>query len=488
MSTPRAIRPLLGVSSRLVDQFIPRSAATARIPKKLFSSSASPATALPPISICWGCRHGSSPRRQQQQLRFSSSTPKPPDHDRKHEYESQPTPPFDPPDFSPPSSHSTSTSTSTSTDAANVHTQEAEAVTADPSRPGQEQDRSPPPPPPPSSSDPDLPSALNSRRSALNQSLSMFMDRAQTTLFAASQRINHLTGYSSIESLKTQISTLEAQLHAAQAHLTATRGAYKSAVSDRAATQREVTTLLARQKTWTPLDFERFTSLYRQDYELEASVGERAAELEQAEREAERLGRELGAGILARYHEEQIWSDKIRRMSTWGTWGLMGVNILLFLLLQFGAEPWRRRRLVRGFEEKVREALAEERTAREQAERVTAAAIAATAATPAPIVDGEAGEQEPVVVAAPDVAVPESDIISTPEASPEAIPIESDLPAPSWREALTSPAYWRSAVVDLVSDRKIALRMRDVSLIAVESAVAGAAIVGALAILLFRRT
>ncbi|KAI0877319.1 Mdm33 family-domain-containing protein [Hypoxylon argillaceum] len=480
MSTSRAIRPLFGASSRLiVDQFRPKSAviavaaaaaAAARTQKQLFCSSASSPTTsrTPPISICWSCRHDYASRGLQ--LRFSSSMSKPPGDDEKGKsaYESQ----------NPPSPSSSSSSESSLT-----------STTADTT-----EDTSPQPPS--STSDPDLPSALNSRRSALNQSLSSFMDRAQTKLFAASQRINDLTGYSSIESLKAQISGLEAQLQAAQAHLTAARSAYKTAVSDRSATQREVTTLLARQKTWTPVDFERFTTLYRQDYELEASVGARAADLEHAERDAERLGRELGAGILARYHEEQIWSDKIRRMSTWGTWGLMGMNILLFLLLQFGAEPWRRRRLVRGFEEKVREALADERIVRVEAERLVAASTtaAATSATiPTSIVDDEvktvsdeAGE-EPVVMAAPDVAVPESDIILPPSPGLEYTPDDSPLKA-SWREKLKDLSYIRSILEDLISDRQITLRMRDVSLIAIEGVVAGATMTAAVAILLLRRS
>lgn len=33
----------------------------------------------------------------------------------------------------------------------------------------------------------------------------------------------------------------------------------------------------------------------------------------------------------------------------------MGVNVLLFVVVQIGFEPWRRKRLVRGFEEKVKE-------------------------------------------------------------------------------------------------------------------------------------
>ncbi|KAI1470865.1 Mdm33 family-domain-containing protein [Daldinia caldariorum] len=313
------------------------------------------------------------------------------------------------------------------------------------------------------------------------------MDRAQTTLFAASQRINDLTGYSGIETLKSQISALEAELAAAQARLHAARAAYKSAVASRSATQREVTTLLARQKMWSPTDFERFTSLYRQDYDLDAAVAARAAELEEAEREAERLGRELSAGILSRYHEEQIWSDKIRRMSTWGTWGLMGVNVLMFLVFQFGAEPWRRRRLVKGFEEKVREALEEERhleQALKQAERerkriekeATAAATAAAAKATATAEAEIAADQ-------PEPATPEL------KAEEPADNIVIGPPITSWRESLSDPEWWKAAYADLSSDRKVALKMRDVSIIVLEGAAAGAATIGAIAaILLIRRS
>src|SRR5215471_7015697 len=35
----------------------------------------------------------------------------------------------------------------------------------------------------------------------------------------------------------------------------------------------------------------------------------------------------------------------------------MGINVLLFVVVQIGLEPWRRKRLVRGFEEKVMEAV-----------------------------------------------------------------------------------------------------------------------------------
>lgn len=320
------------------------------------------------------------------------------------------------------------------------------------------------------------------------------MDRAQSKLFVASQRLNDLTGYSGIETLKEQVAGLETSLAAAQEALHTARTAYKTKVTERASTQREVTTLLARQKTWTPLDFERFTTLYRADYELEAEVAERARDLEVAERDAERLARDLSTAILARYHEEQIWSDKIRRMSTWGTWGLMCVNVVLFLAFQFGAEPWRRARLVRGFEEKVREALDDDRT-REAAAREDAwtefmdyvsskvpQLVAATAAPAAAKVD----EAEAAAAAAADAdAAVKEDLKAAEEKEVPGSPLLFLLPS-SWRDALVDPDWWREAAADLASERAVAIRMRDVSLVALEGLAAGAVLAGTIAVLCMR--
>ncbi|KAI1379362.1 Mdm33 family-domain-containing protein [Hypoxylon crocopeplum] len=466
MSTSRAFKPILGSGHRLIlDQLVSHSTRS-HAPGKLFLSRS--------LSlVCPSCcRHGfvlnlNLNLNLTQQLRFSSSStpPKPPGSSNDNSNNAVPDQ-HDPASSSSPSSVEPGPTQQQQQPSEEKNTKKHNKIS-------------------------DLPSTQNSRRSSLNRKLSAFMDRAQTTLFAASQRINDLTGYSGIESLKTQISAVEANLAAAQAALHAARVAYKTAVSSRSATQREVTTLLARQKTWTPPDFERFTALYRQDYELEAAVVARAAELEDAEREAERLGRELSAGILSRYHEEQIWSDKIRRMSTWGTWGLMGVNVLLFLIFQFGAEPWRRRRLVRGFEEKVREALDDERLQRELADgerrkrkaedkEEEAAAVAAAASTIIPDVDTAAGTPGVAEVVGGEQAGLAADV-------DQAAVADEPVKFP-WREAFSDPERLKATFNDLSSDRKVAIRMRDVSIIALEGAAAGAAVAGAIAVFFIRRT
>jgi len=135
---------------------------------------------------------------------------------------------------------------------------------------------------------------------------------------------------------------------------------YQAAINRRSASQREVNELLQRKHAWSPTDLERFTELYRSDHANEQAETTAQDLLVQAERVADEAQASLARSILARYHEEQIWSDKIRRASTWGTWGLMGFNVLLFIVVQLGLEPWKRRRLVGGFEEKVREVLQEE--------------------------------------------------------------------------------------------------------------------------------
>ncbi|EJT72249.1 hypothetical protein GGTG_09115 [Gaeumannomyces tritici R3-111a-1] len=320
---------------------------------------------------------------------------------------------------------------------------------------------------------------------------SHFMDNLQTRFLAGTQTLNELTGYDSIEGIKRRNAQLEAQLSEAQTTLRDARARYKTAHSARASTQREVTTLLARKDSWAPPDLERFTHLYRHDHALEAEAARAAEALTEAEADEAALSQRLNSGIMRRYHEEQIWSDRIRRASTWGTWGLMGVNVLLFLAFQFVAEPWRRRRLVtsiaegeKGVLDEVRRELEAVRSSLASFEKAGNAArgggaAAAAAAAAAPIA---ATPPPPPPPPADDVAVP-----SPPPLKPMSPPPQRS----SWSELASDPKLWRPAVTDLCSDlcseRRVQLRMRDVSVIALESALAGAIVVVTATSLVFRR-
>lgn len=209
----------------------------------------------------------------------------------------------------------------------------------------------------------ELPSQTEDARSHLSKSLSSRMDQLQTSILFAGKRLNDLTGYSGIEKLKNQIEDKESDVATCLKKVKQAKKAYEEAIRARSESQREVNELLQRKHTWTPGDLERFTTLFRNDHSAaqEETITQQA--LTDAEVRAESAREALTSMILARYHEEQIWSDKIRRASTWGTWGLMGFNVLLFVLVQLGLEPWKRKRLVGSFEEKVRQVVQEERLA-----------------------------------------------------------------------------------------------------------------------------
>lgn len=107
--------------------------------------------------------------------------------------------------------------------------------------------------------------------------------------------------------------------------------------------------------TWTVANVARFTELVPQDHHLQQEEARKKAAVDEAEDMVEREFSQLMRLILSRYHEEQVWSDKIRGASTYGSLVALGLNMLVFISAILVVEPWKRRRLVQTFEGKVSE-------------------------------------------------------------------------------------------------------------------------------------
>lgn len=131
------------------------------------------------------------------------------------------------------------------------------------------------------------------------------------------------------------------------------KAAYEAAVSRRSNSQREVNDLLQRKTTWTDADLSRFTSLVREEHLCEQEETRAKEQVELAEVAVDAEFNELVRIILNRYHEEQVWSDKIRSTSTYGSLVVLGVNVFVFIIAIIFVEPWRRRRLADTFERRV---------------------------------------------------------------------------------------------------------------------------------------
>jgi len=145
----------------------------------------------------------------------------------------------------------------------------------------------------------------------------------------------------------------EAQMIAARTTAKDAKDAFEDAQAKRSASRQEVNDLLQRKSSWSESDVNRFTQLVRQDHLYEQEESRAKLTAARAADGVEVQFSELMRSILARYHEEQVWSDKIRSASTYGSLAVLGLNLAVFILAIIVVEPWKRRRLVESFERRV---------------------------------------------------------------------------------------------------------------------------------------
>jgi sensitive to high expression protein 9 len=177
----------------------------------------------------------------------------------------------------------------------------------------------------------------------------------KNSISIASKVVNEITGYNKVIKLKDIIVENEAKLKELKLGIHQAKIEHEKALELRSSSQKEVNELLERKNSWNPLDLDRFTKIYMNTHDLDKTVRETSSNLKKLEDSQESTHDALIRSIMNRYHEEQVWSDKIRQFSTWGTIIIMCINLLLVFLVQFVFEPFKRWRLVNSFEGKVKE-------------------------------------------------------------------------------------------------------------------------------------
>ncbi|KLO17257.1 hypothetical protein SCHPADRAFT_846684 [Schizopora paradoxa] len=180
-----------------------------------------------------------------------------------------------------------------------------------------------------------------------------FSSKAAATFSQLGGKLNEVTGYEEIGKLKNDVVNNEAQMIAARKAAKEAKEAYEEMQTKRSASRQEVNDLLQRKSSWSETDVNRFTQLVRQDHLYEQEEARTKLTATRAADAVEIQFSELMRSILARYHEEQVWSDKIRSASTYGSLAVLGLNLAVFILAIIVVEPWKRRRLVESFERRV---------------------------------------------------------------------------------------------------------------------------------------
>ncbi|KAJ2845249.1 sensitivity to high expression protein she9, partial [Coemansia erecta] len=200
--------------------------------------------------------------------------------------------------------------------------------------------------------------ALVSARSKLDMLRLLPKDDNWITWVA--KALNQTTGYDRIADLKAQVEDTGILFHQARQDLDSAKQKHSAAIKDRIDSQREINSLLQRKHLWNEDDVARFTTLYRMEHQSELAEQSVAKQAKDAEALVDRRYDELVNSIRMRYHEEQIWSDKIRRASTYGTWAVLIMNILALFLAQAIFEPRKRRKIVASVDDKLTAALSEQ--------------------------------------------------------------------------------------------------------------------------------
>lgn len=326
------------------------------------------------------------------------------------------------------------------------------------------------------------------------------MDSLLSKAAIAGHHVNAYTGtdYSGIESLRREIIAQERTVKALHGAVNTAKEKYTAAHTLQAASQKEVVGLLERKHSWAAADLERYMSLIRSEHLNEQSVQAAKDDLGRAERELEDARTLLEKKERKQYHEEQIWSDTIRRNSTWVTFGLMGVNIVLLLASLAVFEPYRRRKIVR----EVRAALDEKAVAApSQLVEEQIDAVVEPAVSPPETLQPPAEKSEPLLAPEPSsVAVSSKEQVGqSPLAAGEMLPEEAveitAVPTPAAKEQLHAPSAqpgtWTATVEtyqesfrDLFSERSVVLKKVDITTIALEGAATGVAVMGLLFVLL----
>lgn len=147
----------------------------------------------------------------------------------------------------------------------------------------------------------------------------------------------------------------ENDLHELRSTLQSKREAYVSAVSERSASQRQLSDLLGRKPSWTEQDLATYTSLLHSEHSQSRQEKQAESAYNDAEKAVQEAFDELMRAITQRYHEEHIWSDRMRLVSTWGSVAIAVLNAFIFIMALLVVEPYKRRKLANTLESRLLE-------------------------------------------------------------------------------------------------------------------------------------
>ncbi|KAL7456688.1 hypothetical protein ACHAWC_008153 [Mediolabrus comicus] len=146
---------------------------------------------------------------------------------------------------------------------------------------------------------------------------------------------NEHSGTHEISKLKDLVNHSSLQFDNQQRLVTEARKAVDTALSAWEQSQTQHSQLLSSRDKWTSTQAIQFAKLLENEVQIRTNLEVAKSDLSNKEIQLSKYQMEYMNNLRKRYHEEQVWTDKWRILSTYGTWGLIGLNSIVFLVSQY---------------------------------------------------------------------------------------------------------------------------------------------------------
>lgn len=104
--------------------------------------------------------------------------------------------------------------------------------------------------------------------------------------------------------------------------------------------------LLQRKEYWNANDAAQFATLVQEELTTKHALEDAKKHLSKVEQYCTECQWEFMNAMRKRYQEEQLWQDKWRLLGTYGTWALIGLNTVIFLISQYVSQKRETNRLL----------------------------------------------------------------------------------------------------------------------------------------------